>query len=1069
MIGKSTLREIKASLGRYLAILAIVALGVSIFAGLKSTKPQMLLSVQNYLGDKLFFDYRLLSTWGFEQEDVEVFSQQEGVFSAEGAYSFDILYQDNTGNEYVLKAHSLTEKVNLLELKVGRMPETDTECVVDAALFTEEQIGEKIVLGDGNTPEDQENFKYKEYTIVGLVDSSYYIQFERGNTSLGNGKIAGFMYLMESGFQSEYYTEIFVKFQDNFELYSDAYKEFLEEKEPVWEKLVQDRGDRRFTDTLQEARDEIADARKELEEERADAQAELDDAKEQLEEAKAKLANARKELTEGEQELVDAEKEIAEGWKEIAKKEQELLEGEEELLKNEQEVLTMEQEIADGFQEWYHNEYLLKQNLEELSQQEAQIDLALAAGLMTPEYAAIAKAQIADGKAQINAAITELYIVLGELNNGQNQIREGKQQITDAKAEIQDARRQLADAKEELREAESEIAQSKQDIVDGWAEYEDGVAEYEDGVTEYEEGLAEFQAEIADAEAEIADAEAEIADLEGPKTFVLGRNTNVGYVCFESDCSIVDGIANIFPVFFFLVAALVCMTTMNRMVEEQRTQIGVLKALGYGRKTIMFKYIFYSGSAALIGSVAGFLFGTWFFPKVIWSAYGIMYDVSGLEYVFDGWMAVISLAASLLCCIGTTWLSCRYELGEVAAQLMRPKAPKAGKRVLLERISFLWNRLKFLHKVTVRNIFRYKKRFFMMVIGISGCTALLVTGFGLKDSVTNVANQQYQEIHYYDINAGHTEAAAINETKELAQTLAPFSDGWIYAAEQAIDLEIKTGVKTVNMIILRDPENMDGFLSLHDKAGNNIAYPGEGEVVICRKLSEIYGLKIGDMISLREEDGTVLQVCISGVCENYIYSYIYLHADTYTNQAGDKPELTSVFINLKEGADAHMASAALMGLEDISSVTVNADMRDRLNSMMGSIDYIVLVIVLCAAALAFIVLYNLTNINITERIREIATIKVLGFHRGETAAYVFRENTILSLIGAGAGLILGYFMHQFVMSKVVVDMVSFDVYIKPVSYVYSFLLTLIFAWLINRIMTFKLERVNMAESLKSVD
>jgi len=262
---------------------------------------------------------------------------------------------------------------------------------------------------------------------------------------------------------------------------------------------------------------------------------------------------------------------------------------------------------------------------------------------------------------------------------------------------------------------------------------------------------------------------------------------------------------------------------------------------------------------------------------------------------------------------------------------------------------------------------------------------------------------------------------------------------------------------------------MDGFLSLHDKAGNNIAYPGEGEVVICRKLSEIYGLKTGDMITLREEDGTVLQVCISGVCENYIYSYIYLHADTYAKQAGVIPEFTSVFINLKEDADAHMASAALMGLEDISSVTVNADMMDRLNSMMGSIDYIVLVIVLCAAALAFIVLYNLTNINITERIREIATIKVLGFHRGETAAYVFRENTILSLIGAGAGLVLGYFMHQFVMSKVVVDMVSFDVYIKPVSYIYSFLLTLIFAWLINRIMTFKLERVNMAESLKSVD
>lgn len=1055
MIGKSTLREIKNSLGRYLAILAIVALGVGLFAGLKITRPQMVATAQSYLEEKQFFDYRLLSTWGFEDQDVETFAGQEGVLAAQGAYSFDILCRDASGNESVLKAHSMTEGINGLQLLAGRMPEKASECVVDGNLFSEAQIGEKILLSIGNAPEDLENFKYQEYIIVGTVQSSYYIQFERGNTSLGNGKIAGFMYLLPEGFDSEYFTEIFVKFQENFDLYSEDYEDFLEEKEPVWEDLVQDQADKRYADTVAEAWAEIADARYELEEEQSKAQVELADAWEELSEAHA-------ELTDGEQQLADAREEISDAWEEIAAREQELADGEQELLSKEQELQEAARELSDGQEQYDKNKEEVENRKVELEGQAVQIDMALAAGFMTPEAAAAAKAQIEAGKQMLSEADRELFAAFVELNSAAEQIQEGNMQLVQAREELADGRRQLEKARSDLQDAELELPEKEQELVDGWAEYEEGLKEYR-------EGVQELETEVAEAWAEIADAEAEIADLEEPRTYVLGRNTNVGYVCFESDSAIVDGIADIFPVFFFLVAALVCMTTMNRMVEEQRTQIGVLKALGYSQRKIMFKYVFYSGSAALIGAVAGFMIGTWFFPWVIWYAYGIMYDMTSLQYVFDGKLALICLAVSLVCSIGTTWLSCRYALGEVAAQLMRPKAPKAGKRVLLERIPFLWNRLKFLHKVSVRNIFRYKKRFFMMIIGISGCTALLVTGFGVRDSVTNVARKQYDEIHVYDVAAVYAQEPDSIRKEELTQTLEPYASAWTFASELSLDLYTEDSLKSLNVIILQNPQEGENFVSLHHMAGNPVAYPGKDQVVICRSIAEDYDLRVGDHIRLRGESGADMEVQISGICENFIYHYIYLDAGTFREQTGEEPEFKSVFVTVDEGADVYSMSAALMGLEDVSSVTINDDMKARINSMMGSIDSIVLVIVLCAAALAFIVLYNLTNINITERIREIATVKVLGFYKKETASYVFRENTILSFIGAALGLILGYFMHQFVMSQVTVDMVTFDVHVQPLSYCYSFLLTLVFAWLINRLMTGKLEKIDMAESLKSVD
>ncbi len=997
MMKKTTLREIRESLGRYLAIMAIVALGVGLFAGLKITKTVMVGSADAFWQAQQLYDYRLVSTLGFEEEDVQALAQKADVRAVQGAMEADVLYTDEQGNDKVLKAHSILENINMLETVAGRLPESDTECVVDDHLYGEEVIGSKIVLSGDNDQDDLDSFRYTEYTIVGTVRSPLYVQFERGTTSLGNGSVSGFVYLLPEGFATDYYTDIYVKFEEDAQVYSDEYDAYMDEREAQWETYCEEQGERRYQSIMTEAEEELADAEQELADEKAEAEVELADAK---------------------QELTDAEKEIADGEKKLE-------DGEQELADNKEIIAQKEQELADA------RAALEAQEAELASQEEAL------AGMMQGQAAGMQYQMPADMARQ--------------------QLEAGKAQIEEGEAELRKARGQIRDAGEEIEESRQELADARQEVEDGWQEYNDA--------------KAEFDEKIADAEQKLADARAEIADIEKPDTYVLGRETNTGYVCFESDSSIVEGIANVFPVFFFLVAALVCMTTMNRMVEEQRTQIGVLKALGYGEARIMGKYLFYSGSAAFTGCVAGYLAGIRLFPLVIWQAYGVMYRFGGIVYAFDWATAVLCLAVSLLCSMGTTWASCRHELREVAAELMRPKSPKAGKRIFLEWIPFIWNRMKFLHKVSVRNIIRYKRRFLMMVIGISGCTALLLTGFAIRDSVTTVADRQFEEIQTYAVGVTLKDGVTkedLSLLEELDQIVADNGGDYGLAVETSMDLETADGIKSVKLIAAAEPESFGAYFDLHTPAGEPIAYPQAGEVVICNKLSERYRIRAGDTITLFNEDREELQAVVSGVCENYIYNYVYVNEETYRKATGETG-YQSVYVNLPAEADVYGVGASLMKAEHVTAVAVNRDMLLRVSRMMTSMNYIVFVIIACAGALAFIVLYNLNNINITERIREIATIKVLGFYKKETATYVFRENTVLTGIGCAVGLVLGRLLHIYVMHEVDIDMMSFDVHVEPVSYLLSILLTFVFTWLINRIMSGKLDKINMAESLKSVD
>lgn len=1192
---KTTIREIKGSFGRYMAIFAIVMLGVGLFSGLKATTPAMIETENTYLAQQNFFDFRLLSTIGFTEDDVRELTSLSEIADAEGAISVDAICALGEGNESVYKFHTLPERINQIVVTAGRMPEETGECVLDDASFGEEAIGTQITVTDNNLEDTLNMFGTRTFTVVGVARSPYYINFERGTASIGDGKVSAFVYVPVEAFDCDYLTEIYVAAKEKYDVYTDEYEDYIDvltdEMEEKTGALVLDR----YNELVAEAQEKIDDAQKELDEKEAEAEKELDDAWQEIQ-------DGEQELADGEQEIIDGEKKVADGKKEIADHEQELIDGEQELTDGEQEIREKEQELADAeeevrFHEWEifdselklagskdeleaakkelqekeaklleqeekllsQEQELIKQEQEllgketelgsqveamagmegswqseeiRLNEQLAQLEQAYhgGSGLTEAEYADYMEkknailaglgeiqmyrgqfqalkdglGQVQSGLVQIQAGLSQIQAAKSEIQSGKEQIREGKnklayneqvlleaeielaqakEQVTNARAELEDGKVKLAQAKADLEEGRTELedgrtelAQAKIDLADaqeelaeGRIDLEEGKAELADAKVTYADARTEFEEEVADAQLKIDDARKELAEIEEPDDYVLTRNTNIGYACYESDSNIVAAIANVFPLFFFLVAALICMTTMNRMVEEQRTQIGVLKALGYGNGAIMGKFLFYAGSAALSGAVAGCAGGTWLFPRVIWTGYSIMYSMGEIEYYFDLRMAVASVAAALLCSMGAAYLSCRYELYSVPANLIRPKAPKNGKRIFLEKITFIWSRMKFLHKVSVRNIIRYKKRFFMMILGISGCTALLVTGFGIRDSVTNVADMQYDQVHIYDMSITFKDGVEQSRKDRLAEQTKGILAQTAYRYEESVDLDFAGKTKSIYLEIPENVEGTSAFINLHTKDGEPISYPEKGEAVLTAKIAENMGIKVGDQVVLRDNEMNSLTVTVTALCENFVYNYIYLNKETYEEQLGTAPEYKSAYAIVKEDVNIHEAAAVVSENESVLAVSVVQDMRDRIGTMMESMNYIVILIIACAGSLAFIVLYNLTNINITERIREIATIKVLGFYARETADYVFRENLVLTGIGALVGLGLGKWLHWFVMYNINIDMISFKTVIMPVSYLWSLLFTFGFALLVNGLMFFKLEKINMAESLKSIE
>lgn len=756
-----------------------------------------------------------------------------------------------------------------------------------------------------------------------------------------------------------------------------------------------------------------------------DGEAQLNAAKAQIEEGEAQIEANRSKLEEGEAQLAAARAQIADGEQQIASYQQTIQSGEAQLAEGRKTIADGESQLADAKQT--------------ISNGESQI--------------AEAKQSIADGETQLAEA--------------KQTIADGESQLAEAKQTIADGETQLADAKQEIADGKISIADAKQEIADKEKELEDGKAEYE-------KAKADAEPEIVDAKQEIADGEKTLADLKKPTWYVWGRDKVTSTESFGQDAGRISNIGKFFPVIFFLVAALVSLTTMTRMIEEQRQQIGTLKALGYSDGVIAFKYFAYAMLSTVSGALAGVVVGEKILPWVIMNAYGMLY--TGLPYYMtplnweQGGLAILASAA----CTGVaTIAACYKELAAGPAELMRPEAPKNGKRIFLERIGVLWKHLNFTQKSTVRNLVRYKKRFFMTVIGIGGCMGLILVGFGLQDSITAIAKNQFVSLFTYQANAVLNSDVDESEKEALQTDLENYSGIDELLEMYCQNIELQTDKKTVDAVleVPKELTNFNDFYAFRDrKSGEVYEFPTDGGAAISEKTATMLGVKAGDTVQLKKGDD-IVDVKISIIVENYVRHYLYLAPDLYEELFGGAPDYNQLLMKYQDTSSNYETALGekIMTYDGVAAISFTSDLIDQIDNMLRSLDIVIVVLIVSAGLLAFVVLYNLNNINITERQRELATLKVLGFFDGEVASYVYRENMVLTLFGVIAGMGIGTFLHHCVIQTVEVDMMMFGRNVFPRSYGWSALITLAFALFVNFMMFYRLRKIDMIESLKSVE
>ena len=718
-----------------------------------------------------------------------------------------------------------------------------------------------------------------------------------------------------------------------------------------------------------------------------------------------------------------------------------------------QTLLASRRELDDGWDEYYDGMAQLRAAKRELDDAKAVLD-------ETEEELADGWTELEDARRQLEDAYQKLQDGEQELSDGRAELDDGWQDYYDGLQELEDARQTLA---EETADAQAELSDARAELNDGETAYTDGLAEYEDG-------RAEAEDKIADARKELEQARRDIEDIEECEWYLLGRNTNTGYVSYSMDADRMGNLASVFPLIFFLVAALVCLTTMTRMVEEQRVTIGGLKALGYSKGIIAVKYVGYGFLASTVGALLGLAVGLTLLPWIICNAWNIIYTLGPIQYGLEP----VTSAVACLAAIGTVTLSalgaCFSTLAAVPAQLMRPKAPPAGKRVLLERLPFLWRRLSFNYKITIRNLFRYQRRFWMTVIGIGGCAALIVTAFGLRGSIFDIMDKQFEEIYGYTAQIGLVDKVTPGELREVTQALDedPLAEGWLVCCSASMTAETDAYTVDCTVQVFPDQASMASFIHLRHRTGDGPVTLSDDGVVLTEKLASLLDVQPGDTITL--DGDSRVEVRVADVTEHYIQHYVYMTDAYYETVFGTEPRQNLVLADYPvEDPAAEDLERELVGLDGVTSLTRMEDTREIYGSSLESVDYAVILIIVCAAALAFVVLYNLTNINITERMRELATLKVLGFYDGELSAYIYRENVILTVFGVAMGMVMGKLLHQWLILTVEIDMLMFGRQLSLSSYAYAVVLTVLFSLLVNLAAHRKLKKLDMVESLKTVE
>lgn len=1073
---KDIFREIKISLGRFLSILCIVAIGVAFFAGIKASAPDMKNSADTYFDKYNVQDIQVYSTIGLTKKDVAAIKKIKGVKSVQPSFSMDTLSQiDSTQMVIKVISYGIDQKMNKIRVVEGRMPERENECLVEASSATNKlygtfHIGDTIKLQSGTDEALSKSLKHTKYKIVGTCYNPNYLSYEKGSSNIGSGTVNSFIYIQNTNVLKDYYTEVdvCVKGAKDLDCYSDEYFDVVD---PVLKKI------KKISNKQIDAR--IQSYQSELDAKKQEATDKFKDAENQFNDAQNKIDSGLSEIQSNELKLQNSKDQINQGWNEYYANLQLLdniptlqnaIAQIEESEKKLPELLSQKEQVEDGLQQInaegdLNTKRTLIQNAIDF------IDIALkklenypdSSDAETIRIKLNEKKELLQGQLSlIDQAIAkkaELEAILPQIQSGIEQIQAGVAK----KAELQSQLNQLLNAKNELNNAYVSL-------INGQAQYEDGVSKIEDAKNELNKSIeqltlskAEFNIQKHDALRELSDAQLEIDKMEG-KWIVLDRNSHYSYRDYGACADRMDGIAKVFPVFFFLVAALVCMTTMTRMVDEQRNEMGTLKALGYSKLQIASKYIIYALIASILGSILGCSLGMYLFPTVIFNAWNTLYNIDQIKFLFQPGLILLASGSVTGITLLATLYSIYSELIEMPSQLMRPKAAKAGKKILLERISFIWKRLSFLQKVTARNIFRYKKRFFMTIIGIAGCSALLIAGFGINDSISDIVNQQYNVIYHYDATVSAKTSEITSQIKSLKGVKDVYEEDHLAVTTKIENKDISTTVH-----IISNDKKFKDFCTLFN--GNKEFDLDDSSVLISQKMATKLNKKAGDTIKIKDANNKVIKAKIKGVFTNYVGHHIYASESLYKSWNTSAKTTHIYLIKSKKTTKKFERNLGnkIMNIDGVQSVTFYSSLQKNFKDMIKSISYIVVVLVISAACLAFVVLYNLSNVNISERKREIATIKVLGFTRKEVDAYINRETILLTILGSLIGLGIGIGLHHLIMNLAEMDDIMFGRTINSISYVISFVMTIGFNAIINLCMHKKLNNIQMVESLKAVE
>lgn len=1069
---KDSLKEIRKSFKRFLSILLMSLLGVGFFCGLRAASPDMKATIDKYYDDANFYDIQILSTLGLTDDDVTSLENVDGIEKAYPSFSKDVKLVENN-LEYVLNVSELNNEVNTVKLVKGELPKNANECLVESSLLLklDKKIGDKIKIEEVLSDDEENSFINNELTVTGTIESPLYISRERGTSTLGSGKINYYMYVPKENIKSDIYTSIYLKVANAKELNttSEEYKNIVESAKERIEEIEDTQKQKRYDSLINEANQKLDDAQNELDTQKADAEAKIKEAEDEINQNEEKLNNAQKELNTN-RNKANSEFESAKDQINTAKT---------QLDNSKAELEQKKQEAEEQFKEAEEQKKKLQTQLDSLNSGISEIN---------SRYNEILNIIDTQGKFMSEEQMLELksqlaYIIgsTNELTNNKSKLEEAissiDNQVSSGRTELENAEKQIETGYSEIKKNQQtlneKITETNKKLEDAQKEINEGKEKLEEGKKTLEDNKAEFDEKIKDAEGKLIDAREKVADIEKPEWYIWDRNNNQGYSSYVNDSDNMSKIANVFPVVFFVIAALISLTSMTRMVEEQRGLIGTFKALGYSNLSISMKYVIYATLATVIGAVIGMNIGFQLLPRIVISLYQMMYPyVTNAVIEFNIYYACIGLGLISICIIGATIYAVQKELFSTPAQLMRPKAPKAGKRVLLEKIPFIWKHLNFTQKVTFRNMFRYKKRFIMTIVGISGCTALILVGFGIKDSISQIMHFQYGEVYQYNALVSLKSNLKSDEIESIKKELVDMDEISSVTETYIGSATVIKGdkEKDVQIVVPNDSKELTTAITLKDRNTREKLELDDNSIFITDKVAELLGIKVGDKIELEDSKHNKVNVVVGKIVEQYLEHYIYMSKELYENTFSKEYKANVLYVNYTNtNIDEDKLTAKILEDNKVSTVIGTTKMIASVDDMLQSLNSVVYILIVSAGLLAFVVLYNLANININERIRELATIKVLGFYDKEVFDYVSREVVFLTIIGIFLGLIGGFFLTNFIISTCEIEVLRFPRTIGMMSYVYSALITIVFTIIVNFATYFVLKKIDMIESLKSVE